>query len=132
MNKRTDHIKIIGINLTLALSLYGLVNINKTILRPTFSDSQFTQILTGSFPSFIAGLLLCLCVVNPVLIKKPKSGRTIVYAISLLIMFMLILDEIKSLAASTQYDFYDIIGSIAGSVLAIITFEYLYHRQNNN
>jgi drug/metabolite transporter superfamily protein YnfA len=123
-------IKIIGINLTLALLLFGLIFINKTIFRPTFNISPFFQILTGSFPNFIAALLMSLCVVNPVLIKKPKFGRLIVYAISLGIMSILIFDELKSVVASKQYDIYDIIGSVMGSILAILTYEYLFYRQN--
>lgn len=123
-------LKMVIINLMLALLLFGLVLMNKTIFRSAFPHSQFAQILTWSFPNFIAGLLLCLCVVNPVLIKKPKRGRTIVYAISLLIMSVLIADEAGSVVASAHYDNNDIIGIALGSILAVIMFEYLYYRQH--
>jgi hypothetical protein len=129
--KLKDAIKIMGINLTLALLLFGLIYINKTVFRTTFNNTHFAQILTGSFPSFIAALLISLCVVNPVLIKKPRLGRLIVYSISLCILSILIIDELKSIVASKQYDIYDIIGSIIGSTLAIMTYEYIYHRQNS-
>lgn len=122
--------KIVLINLTLGLLLFGLVYINKTIFRPTFNYSHFSQTLTGSFPNFIAALLISLCVVNPVLIKKPRSGRLIVYVISFCIMSILIFDEFNSILASERYDIYDIIGSATGSFLAIMIFEFLYYRQN--
>ena len=122
-------IKIIGINLTLFLLLYGLVYINMAIFRPIFNDTHLAQILLGSFPSFIAALLISLCVVNPVLIRQPRSGRLIVYLGSLCIMSVLVLDEFESIAASMQYDIYDIAGSILGSFLAVLIYEYLNYRQ---
>jgi hypothetical protein len=118
--------KILRTNLILALLLFGLIFINKTVFRPAFNTTHFEQVLTGSFPNFIAALLLGLCVVNPVLNKKPRFGRLIVYASSLCIMSVLILDEIKSIVASENYDICDIIGSILGSVLAVLIFEYVY------
>ena len=128
VEKKTT-IKIIGINLTLFLLLFGLVYINKTIFRPTFNETHLAQILTGSFPTFIAAFLISLCAVNPVLIRRPHFGRLIVYLSSFCIMTMLILDEVKSIEASKQYDVYDIAGSILGSLLAVLTYEYLHYRQ---
>jgi hypothetical protein len=121
--------KIVGINLTLFLLLVLLIYINKTVFRPTFNENYLAQILTGSFPNFIAAFLISLCAVNPVLIRKPKLGRLIVYLGSLLIMLALILDELESIGASRQYDINDIAGSVLGSLLAILTYEYLNHRQ---
>jgi hypothetical protein len=121
--------KIIGINMTLFLLLVLLIYINKTVFRPTFNENYFAQILTGSFPIFIAAFLISLCVVNPVLIRKPRLGRLIVYLGSLLTMLALILDELESIGASRQYDINDIAGSVLGSLLAILTYEYLNHRQ---
>jgi len=122
-------IKIIGINLTLFLLLVGLIYINKTIFRPTFNENYLAQILTGSFPNFIAAFLISLCAVNPVLIRKPRLGRMIVYLFTLCTMTVLILDELKSIGASKQYDINDIVGSILGAILAVMTFEYLNYRQ---
>ena len=126
--EKKNFIKILGINLTLGLLLFGLVYINKTVFRPTFNETQLAQVLTGSFPNFIAAFLISLCVVNPVLMRKPRSGRLIVWLGSLCIMAVLILDEFKSIAASTQYDTYDLVGSIIGSILAVLTYEYLHNR----
>ena len=122
-------IKIIGINLTLFLLLVGLIYINKAVFRPTFNENYLAQILTGSFPNFIAAFLISLCAVNPVLIRKPRFGRLIVYLGTLFIMAVLILDELESIGASKQYDIYDIVGSIIGALLAVLTFEYLNYRQ---
>ncbi|MFA5848312.1 MAG: hypothetical protein WC833_00370 [Bacteroidales bacterium] len=132
MKPRTEKkavIKIIGINLTLGLLLFGLVYINKTVFRPTFNETHLAQILTGSFPTFIAAFLISLCAVNPVLIRRPRFGRLVVYLGSLCIMTVLLIDEFESMGASKQYDIYDIAGSILGSLLAVLTYEYLHYRQ---
>ncbi len=121
--------KIMGINITFAILLFVLIYINKTFIRPTYNNTHFIQMLTGSFPNFIAGLLMCLCVVTPVLIRKPKFKRIIVYTISLCIMFVLVFDELQSLTASKQYDLNDVIGSVIGVILALFIFEYFYYRQ---
>ena len=132
-SNRPEVVKIIGINVVLFILLFGLILINKTVFRPICNNSQFFQVLTGSFPNFIAVLLISLCIVNPVLVKKPKYGRHIVYLLSLGVMLMLIFEEITSVwEASTQYDIYDIIGSILGSFFAILIFEYLFYKQKNN
>jgi hypothetical protein len=115
--------------MTLFLLLYGLVYINKSVFRPTFNETKLAQIITGSFPTFIAAFLISLFVVNPVLIRRPRLGRMIVYLGSLCVMIVLVLDEIKSIGASKQYDIYDISGCILGSLLAILTYEYLNYRQ---
>jgi hypothetical protein len=129
IEKKTK-IKIIGINLTLFLLLYGLVYINKAVFRPTFNENYLAEILTGSFPNFIAAFLISLCAVNPVIIRKPRLGRIIVYLGSLCTLTVLILDELESIGASKQYDINDIVGSILGAILAVLTYEYLNYSQN--
>ena len=129
---KKEKFKLIGLNILLFIILFGLVTINKQFFRPTFNHSNFALILTGSFPNFIAAYLISLCFVNAVLIRKPKFGRQIIYVLSLVIMSILIFEEFKSLwGASTQFDIYDIIGSAIGSLLAILTYEYLNFRQKN-
>lgn len=128
---RKNKIKIIGINLTLFLLLYGLVYINKTIFRPTFTDTPLAQILTGSFPSFIAAFIISLFIVNPVLIRKPRLSRLIVYLGSVIVMTVLILDEFESIRASMHFDIYDIIATILGSILAVLIYELLHHKQSH-
>ena len=132
MNPRVEKkivLKIMGINLSLYLLLFGLIYVNKTVFRTTFNESQLAHILTGSFPTFIAAYLISLCVVTPTLIRRPKLGRMIVYLGSVCIMSILILDEIGSIGASKQYDIYDIAGSIIGTVFAVLTYEYIHYRQ---
>jgi hypothetical protein len=135
MNKKISKkeiAKLLGINILLFILLFGLITINKQLFRSVFNPSHFVLILTGSFPNFIAAYLINLCVVNSVLIKKPKFGRQIVYVLSLIVTVILIFEEIKSIfGASTQFDIYDIIGSSIGSLLAILTYEYLNSRQKN-
>ena len=117
-------LKIIGINLILFALLYGLVSLNKEILRPEFSHISLISILTGSFPNFIAAYIISLAFANAVLIRKPKNGRLIVYVGSVLVFTILAIEEIYPMwGASTYYDPFDILASGVGSILAIITFE---------
>jgi hypothetical protein len=117
-------LRIIGINLALFALLYGLVSLNKGILRPEFSHSSFISILTGSFPNFIAAYMISLAFVNAVLIRKPKNGRIVVYVSSVLVFTILAIEEIIPIwGASTYYDPFDILASGLGSISSIITFE---------
>jgi len=117
-------LRIIGINLALFALLYGLVSLNKGILRPEFSHSSFISILTGSFPNFIAAYMISLAFVNAVLIRKPKNDRIVVYISSVLVFTILAIEEINPIwGASTYYDPLDILASGLGSILSIITFE---------
>jgi len=121
---RKNMLRIIGINLVLFALLYGLVSLNKEILRPEFSHIAVISILTGSFPNFIAAYIISLAFVNAVLIRKPHNGRIIVYVGSVLVFTILAIEEIKPMwGASTYYDPFDILASGLGSILSIITFE---------
>jgi hypothetical protein len=122
--KRKNILKIIGINLLLFVFLYGLVSLNKAVLRPQFNHIPFVRVLTGSFPNFIAAYIISLFFVNGVLIRKPRHGRLIVYLGSVLVCAMLTLEELKPFwGASTYYDPLDILASGLGSFLSIITYE---------
>jgi hypothetical protein len=122
--KRKNILQIIGINLLLFVFLYGLVSLNKAVLRPQFNHIPFVRVLTGSFPNFIAAYIISLFFVNGVLIRKPRHGRLIVYLGSVLVCAMLTLEELKPFwGASTYYDPFDILASGLGSFLSIITYE---------
>ena len=130
-NQKTK-LRIVGINLMLFALLFGLVSLNKEYFRPTFNHIQFIKFLTGIFPNFIAAYLISLSFVNPILIRKPKFGRIIVYISSLIVFIILAIEEIKPMwGASTHNDLYDIIASGLGSVLAITTFELISFRRKN-
>ncbi len=43
--------KVIAINSLLVAALFGLVSLNKEILRPAFSNIPIANILTGCFPN---------------------------------------------------------------------------------
>jgi hypothetical protein len=121
---RKNMLKIIGTNLVLFTLLYGLVFLNKNILRPALSHISFIRILTGSFPNFIAAYIISLAFVNAVLIRKPHNGRLIVYVGSVLVFAILAIEEIFPMwGASTYYDSFDILASGLGSILSIITFK---------
>lgn len=122
--KQKNILKIIGINLTLFALLYGLISLNKEILRPEYSHISFARILTGSFPNFIAAYLISLAFTNAVLIREPQNGRLVVYLGSALVFVILTIEELISIwGASTYYDSIDILASGLGSLLSIITFE---------
>jgi len=121
---RKTALRIIGINLILFALLYGLITLNKEVLRPEFNQIQFISILTGSFPNFIAAYLISLGFVNAVLMRKLQNGRLIVYVGSVLVFIILAVEEIHPIwGASTYYDPFDIWASGLGSILSIVTFE---------
>jgi len=116
--------KIIAINSLIIAALFGLVSLNKEILRPALNSKPIADIITGCFPNFVAAYLLCLALVNAVLIKKPKHGKLFAYTGSIIIFIILTIEELKPMwGASTHYDSYDIIASGVGSFLAILTYE---------
>ena len=125
-------VRIIAINIFLFALLFGLVSLNKEILRPIFSHTSFVRILTGSFPNFIAAYIISLFFVNAVLIRAPKYGRHIVYISSLLVFVILTIEELKPMwGASTYYDSFDILASGLGSLLSIMTFELIFLKGKN-
>jgi len=118
--------KVIVVNAILVAGLFGLVSLNKEILRPSLNHSASLKILTDCFPNFIAAFLISLAFVSAVLIRKFKYGRFIVYTASIAVFIVLMVEELKPMwGASTCYDIFDIIASGVGSVLAIITYELL-------
>jgi len=124
-----DKFRIIGINMLLFALLFGLVTLNKDYFRPNFTNSTLAKIITGSFPNFIAAFIVSLCAVNPVLTIKPRFGRMIVYISTFMIATILTIEELTSMVgASKQYDIYDVIASVLGSILAILTYEYINYK----
>ena len=118
--------KIIAINAILFAALFGLISLNKEFLRPTLNNSELLKILTGCFPNFIAAYIISIAAVTAVVIRKIKHGRLIIYTSSIVVSAILILEELKPMwGASEHYDKYDIIASVVGSILAIMTFELL-------
>jgi hypothetical protein len=118
--------KVIAINAILFAALFGLVSLNKEILRPALDNSSILKILTGCFPNFIAAYFISLAFVSAVLIRKFKHGRLIVYSGSIAVFVILTIEELKPMwGASTYYDIFDIIASGVGSTLAIFTYELL-------
>lgn len=57
---------------------------------------------------------------------RPRHSRLLVYLGSLLVFAILTVEEVNPMwGASTCYDLLDIIGSGAGSLLAIATYEWI-------
>ena len=124
--------KIFGINILLFALLFGLVTLNKEYFRPYFSNSTLAKIITGSFPNFIAAYIISLGAVNPILTRKPRFGRMIVYISTFMISTILTIEEFTSIVGTNkQYDNYDIIVSVLGSILAILIYESINYRQKN-
>ena len=116
--------RIIVFNLILFALLFGLVSLNKELLRPLFGHMPFIGILTGVFPNFIAAYIISIACVNGVVVKEPRYDRYIVYIASFLVLAILALEELKPICgASTHYDSFDILASGLGSLLAILTYE---------
>ena len=123
---------IIVINLFLFALLFGLVALNKEILRPIFDHISFVRTLTGSFPNFIAAYIISLAFVNAVVTRDPKHRRLIVYISSMLVFIILTIEELRPMwGASTHYDPFDILASGFGSSLSILIFELIVLKRNN-
>lgn len=119
-----NKLRIVLGNLFLFAALFGLITLNKTLLRPQLNHSAIGQILTGSLPNFLAALLISLAFVNPILAKKPKHGRMWIYLIAFLVFAILALEEFTSIwGASKHYDTFDVVASGFGSFVAIILYE---------
>ena len=120
--------QIIIKNILLFALLFGLVYVNKEVFRPNFSHIPLVNILTGSFPNFIAAYIISLAFINAVLTKNPKHGRVIAYMSSALVFIFLTIEEIKPLwGASEHFDSFDILASGLGSLLSISTFEIIVY-----
>jgi hypothetical protein len=128
-----SRIGIFVINILLFASLFGLITLNKEILRPALSNTNYLNILTGCFPNFIAAYLISLAFVSVVLIRKPKSGRIIIYISSIVVFIILTIEELKpTWGASTHFDPFDILASGVGSLMGILTFEIIVFSRRNN
>ena len=123
-SKLKSRTRIIGLNLFIIAALFGLVSLNKEVLRPMSIHSKFASTLTGCFPNFIAAYLISLAFVNAALSKQSKYSRIIAILSSTAIFIILTFEELRPMwGASTHYDPWDIAASGAGSLLAILTFE---------
>jgi len=117
---------VIAVNAFLFAALYGLISLNKEVIRPRFGESLFMNVITGCFPNFIAAYLISLAPVSAVFVRKWKRGRLLVVSSAIVVFIILTIEELKPMwGASTHYDSYDIIASGVGSLLAILTFELL-------
>ncbi len=116
--------RIVVTNVILFGFLFGLVSLNKELLRPSLSHIPFMTPLTGSFPNFIAAYIIGLFFVNGAVTMEPRHSRLLVYLGSLLVFVLLTVEEVNPMwGASTWYDVLDIIATGAGSLLAIVTYE---------
>lgn len=120
--------KYLAINLILFAILYLTVSFNKEFIRPVYGSLPIIGIMTGSFSNFMAAYIISLFPVSQIISKKIriKNARIIVYTVSILVFLILTVEEIHPIfGASTQYDLFDILASAVGSVLAILTFEFI-------
>ena len=121
---RKKKLRTILINIFLFGLLYGLVSLNKEILRPSFNDIPFMTPVLGCFPNFIAAYIIGLFFVNGALTMEPVHSRFLVSFGSLFVFAVLTVEELKPMwGASTHYDVLDIVASGVGSLLAIATYE---------
>ena len=121
---RKSKFRVVLTNIILFGFLFGLVSLNKELLRPSLSHIHFMTLVTGSFPNFIAAYIISLFFVNGVVTMEPRHSRLLVYLSSLLVFAVLTIEEVNPMwGASTCYDVLDIIATGAGSLLASITYE---------
>ena len=121
---RKKRLRVILINILLLGLLFGLVSLNKKILRPSLSDIAIVKPMLGCFPNFIAAYIISLFFVNGALVTEPMYRRLLVYLSALFVFVVLTAEELRPMwGASTHYDVLDIVASGVGSLLAIFTYE---------
>lgn len=121
---------VVFTNVLLFGLLFGLVSLNKELLRPSLSHIPFMTPVTGSFPNFIAAYIIALFFVNGAVTMEPRYSRLLVYLGSLLVFAVLTVEEVNPmLGASTCYDVLDIIAAGVGSLLAILTYELIVFKR---
>jgi len=118
--------KVLIVNSVLVAVLFGLISLNKELIRPSVANSQILSALTGCFPNFIAAFLISLAFVNASLIRKVDKAQLKVYAGSIIVFVILAIEELNPLfGASTHFDKLDILASGLGSFLAILTYSFI-------
>ena len=121
---RKKKLRVILTNIFLFGLLFGLVSLNKKILRPSLSDIPIVKPTLGCFPNFIAAYIISLFFVNSALTMEPTHSRLLVYLGSLSVFAVLTAEELRPMwGASTHYDVLDIIASGVGVLLAVFTYE---------
>jgi hypothetical protein len=116
--------RIIAVNAFLFAALFIMVSFNKEVLRPAFNHIPFLRSLLGCIPNFLAAYLISMAFINALVIRQPKFSRLLAYAASMVVFGILTLEELKPMwGASTVNDSLDIAASLAGSLLAMITYE---------
>ena len=121
---RKNRLRVILTNILLFGLLFGLVSLNKEILRPSLSDIPIVKPTLGCFPNFIAAYVISLFFVNGALMMEPMHSRLLVYLGALFVFVVLTVEELRPMwGASTHYDVLDIVASGVGSLLAILTYE---------
>jgi hypothetical protein len=121
---RKKKLRVILTNIFLFGLLFGLVSLNKEILRPSLSDIPIVKPTLGCFPNFIAAYIISLFFVNGALTMEPMHSRLIVSVGSVFVFAVLTAEELRPMwGASTHYDVLDIVASGVGSLLAILTYE---------
>ncbi len=131
-SKLKSRTRTIGLNLFIIAALFGLVSLNKEVLRPMSIHSEFASTITGCFPNFIAAYFISLAFVNAALSKQSKNSRLIAILSSTVIFIILSIEELSPIwGASTHYDPWDIAASGVRSLLAILTFELIVLLRKN-
>ncbi|NOZ62802.1 MAG: hypothetical protein GXO74_14110 [Calditrichaeota bacterium] len=116
--------KYLIINLLLLALLFGSVSFNKEYLRPLFRNVPFIGILLGCFPNFIAAYVVSLFPIGGALARKLSKGRAIIYSSAGLVFILLAAEELRPFFnASKVFDFWDIVASGVGALMAVLTFE---------
>ena len=126
-------LRVILTNIFLFGLLFGLVSLNKEILRPSLSDIPIVKPMLGCFPNFIAAYIIGLFFVNGALTIKPMHSRLLVSLGSLSVFAVLTAEELRPMwGASTHYDVLDIVASGVGALLAVFTYEVAVVRRSRD
>jgi len=112
--------KIIKTDIFIYVILIIIYGINKLYLRPKFGNTFILGKIVGSLPNFIGAFMFSLLPFGKFINKKYS-----IYFSALIVFLLLTSEEIfPFFTASKTFDYFDILASGIGVILAVIYFKY--------
>lgn len=109
----------------LYLILFIIYGINKLYIRPNFGDTFIIGEISGSLPNLIGAFLFSFLPFGKLFNIKYLTGKKRIYLSSLIVFILLTSEEFYPIFTSSKtFDYFDILASGIGAILAIIYSEY--------
>ena len=115
----------VAVNAIMFAFLYLTVTFNKEYLRSAFAGNPILELLTGSYPNFIAAYVISLFPACPILTRRAliSKGTRLIMATAAVVFVILTIEEFVSVfGASKVADGNDVVASALGVSCSILTF----------